>query len=106
LGSEKKDRITPAVDLAGLARSAEREPLAPASDVRPVVSSSMVPRVVVTLDELRDLPIDARAAFLVSLADGHCSVETIADVAGMPKDEVAAIFATLVQLGAVELASG
>ncbi len=63
----------------------------------------MVPWLVVTPDRLRDLPIDPRAAYLVSLADGQCSVETIADVAGIPREDVVEIFATLVQLGAVEL---
>jgi hypothetical protein len=92
------------VDLAKLARSSEQEiEAAPTSQVRSLVSLSMVPWLMITLDRLRELPIDPRAAFLVSLADGQCSVETIADIAGVPKEEAVGIFATLVQLGAVEL---
>jgi len=96
--------VTPAVDLGSFARASEREiEKAPTSTVRALASPSMVPWLVVTLDQLRDLPIDPRAAYLVSLADGQCSVETIADVAGIPREDVVEIFATLVQLGAVEL---
>jgi hypothetical protein len=40
---------------------------------------------------------------LVSLVDGQCSVETIADVAGIPREDAVEIFATLAMLGAVEL---
>jgi hypothetical protein len=92
------------VDLAKLARSSEQEiEAAPASEVRPLVSLSMVPWLMVTLDQLRELPIDPRAAFLVTLVDGQCSVEMIADIACVPKDEAIGIFATLLQLGAVQL---
>jgi len=104
LGNGKHDRLTPTVDLGRFARDSEREiEEAPTSNVRALVSPSMVPWLVVTLDELRELPIDPRAAYLVSLVDGQCSVEMIADVAGIPGDDVIEIFATLVQLGAVEL---
>jgi hypothetical protein len=106
VGSRKKERITRKVDLASLARDSERKldaVLPPRSDVRPLTSLKLVPWLKVSLDQLRELPIDPRAAFLVSLVDGQCSVETIADVAGMPALEVAEIFSTLTQLGAIEL---
>ncbi len=104
MAGAKDDRITPAVDLASLARSSERElEVAPTSEVRELAPMTVVPWLMVTLDQLRELPIDPRAAFLVSLADGQCTIETIAEVAAMPREEVAQIFATLAELGAVEL---
>jgi CheY-like chemotaxis protein len=75
----------------------------PTREMRAVVSPSMVPALTVTVDQLRELPIGPRAAFLVSLVDGRCSLGTIADVAGIPADEAIGIFAMLVQLRVVEL---
>jgi hypothetical protein len=75
----------------------------PTREMRAVVSPSMVPALTVTVDQLRELPIDPRAAFLVSLVDGRCSLGMIADVAGVPTDEAIGIFAMLVQLRIVEL---
>lgn len=104
MGSHQQDRITPTVDLAPLARTSEDEGEgSPPSQVRLVALGAAVPWLMVTLDELRELPIDPRAAYLVSLVDGHCSIEMIADVAGMPRVEVAGVFAMLARLGAVEL---
>jgi hypothetical protein len=104
LGNPKEDRVTPTVDLGRFARASEGEiEKAPTSNVRAPVSRSMVPQLVMSLDELRELPIDPRAAYLVSLVDGQCSLEMIADVAGTPADDVIEVFAMLVQLGAVEL---
>ena len=104
MGSSQHDRITPTIDLATLARASEDEiEAAPPSQVRLVALGSTVPWLMVTLDELRELPIDPRAAYLVSLVDGQCSIEMISDVAGMARDEVAGIFAMLARLGAIEL---
>jgi hypothetical protein len=104
LGSGNHDRVTPTVDLGSFARDSDRQiEEAPTSEVRALVAPSMVPWLLVTPEKLRELPIDPRAAFLVSLVDGQCSVETIADVAGIPFDDVMEIFGTLVMLGAVEL---
>lgn len=104
MGNGRHDRITPTVDLTTLAHASENDiEAAPPSQVRLVALGWTVPWLMVTLDELRELPIDPRAAYLVSLVDGHCSVEMIADVAGMPRDEVAGVFATLARLGAIEL---
>jgi hypothetical protein len=106
LGNGENDRVTPTVDLAQFARGTEQEvDPAPTSNPRRrrVLSPAMVPRLVVTLEQLRELPIDPRAAYLVSLVDGQCSVLTIADVAGVPEDEVLEMFGTLLQLGAVDL---
>jgi hypothetical protein len=104
MGSHLHDRITPAFDLAPLARTSQDESDAsPPSQVRLVALGSTVPWLMVTLDELRELPIDPRAAYLVSLVDGQCSIEMIADVAGIPSADVAGVFAMLARLGAIEL---
>ncbi|HEX8789598.1 MAG TPA: hypothetical protein VF765_01505 [Polyangiaceae bacterium] len=104
MSSRQLDRITPTVDLAPLARTAEDESEAsPPSQVRLIALGSTVPWLMVTLDELRGLPIDPRAAYLVSLVDGQCSLEMIADIAGMERSVVAGVFAMLARLGAIEL---
>ncbi len=104
MGSDEHDRITPIVDLSNLAFDWEHEvEEAPTDEVRAVVSPSMLPRLAVTVDQLRDLPIDPRTAFVVSLVDGRCSVGLIAHIAGIPGDDAIAMFAMLLQLGAVEL---
>jgi hypothetical protein len=73
------------------------------SDIRPIVSMHAVPWLVVTHEELRRLPLDSRAGFIVSLIDGRCTVEMLLDVAGLPEDEVIALLAQLARLGAIEL---
>lgn len=73
------------------------------SDVRPIVPFRAVPWLVVTHDELRRMPLDSRSGFLVSLIDGRCTVEMLLDVAGLPEDDVIAMLAQLVRLGAIEL---
>ena len=104
MGSDEHDRLTPTVDLANFAIALEQETEeAPTGEVCALVSPSMLPRLVVSVDQLRDMPIDPRTAFLVSLVDGQCSVGMIAHIAGMPGDEAIGIFAMLLQLGAVEL---
>ena len=104
MGSDEHDRITPTVDLSNLAFDFEQETEeAPTGEVRAVVSPSMLPRLAVTVDQLRELPIDPRTAFLVSLVDGQCSVGMIAHIAGMSVDDAIAVFAMLIQLDAVEL---
>jgi hypothetical protein len=99
----RRDRITVPVDLRRAALDSARE-LAPThSEVRPRVPSSAVPWLLVTYDRLQDLPLDARAGFLVSLIDGKCTVEMLLDISGMGRDETLGILGRLVTLGAVEL---
>jgi hypothetical protein len=58
-----------------------------------------------TVEELRSLPLDARAAYLLSLIDGHATVEMILDICApeLARDDGLRILAHLLQLGAVEL---
>jgi hypothetical protein len=99
VGSVEDERVTPTLDLTTVARELD----AARSDVRPLIAPSMVPWLMVTLEERRLLPLDPHATFLVSLVDGQSSVEMIANIAGVPRDETARTFAALARLGAVEL---
>jgi hypothetical protein len=104
MGSDEHDRVTPTVDLANPTFDLENElEEAPTGEVRAAVSPSMVPKLMVSVDQLLELPLDPRAAFLVSLVDGQCSLGMIAEIAGMPHDDAIGIFAMLIQLRAVEL---
>ena len=67
------------------------------------ISLSKVPRLRVGLAELRTLSLDHRAGFLLSLADGGSSVETILDMCAMPRDEALAILMDLVGRGILSL---
>jgi hypothetical protein len=71
--------------------------------VRPVVPTYAIPWLVVTLDDLRRMPLDPRAGFVISLIDGRSSVEAIADMSGMELGALMAILAKLFELGAIEL---
>jgi hypothetical protein len=77
----------------------------PASAVRPHLPLFAVPWLAVTVEELRSLPLDAKAAYLLSIVDGRSTVETILDIceSELPRDDVLAILARLLQLGAIEL---
>jgi hypothetical protein len=73
------------------------------SDIRPIISMHSVPWLVVTHEELRRLPLDSRAGFVVSLIDGRCTVEMLLDIASLPEDEVISLLGQLSRLGAIEL---
>ena len=77
----------------------------PTSEVRPHIPLFAVPWLAITVEGLRSLPLDARAAYLLSLVDGTCTVETILDICvpELERDEALGILARLVQLGAIEL---
>ncbi len=75
----------------------------PASEVRSVVPLGAIPCLAISVDGLRFLPLDARSAYLLSLMDGHCTVDLILDVCDMDRDEVLAILSQLLKLGAIKL---
>ncbi|MCH2110891.1 MAG: hypothetical protein MK135_16355 [Polyangiaceae bacterium] len=60
-------------------------------------SLSLVPRVVMTPDQIRWLSLDHRAGFLLSLIDGFSSVEEVLDVCGMSQTEALKIFCQLLE---------
>jgi hypothetical protein len=77
----------------------------PTSEVRRHLPLCAVPWLAIALEGLRLLPLDARAAYLLSLVDGHRTVETILDICGpeLERDEALGILAHLLQLDAIEL---
>jgi hypothetical protein len=76
---------------------------APPSAVRPLMPGYAVVSLAVTVQRLRMMPLDSRLAYLLSLVDGQCTVETIVDASGMDRDEALGLLADLLQLGAIEL---
>jgi hypothetical protein len=77
----------------------------PTSEVRPLVPLFAIPWLAVTVEGLHVLPLDARSAYLLSLTDGECSVEMILDICAheLERESALAVFARLLQLGAIEL---
>jgi hypothetical protein len=75
----------------------------PIGEVHTQVPLDAIPRLAVTAEGLRRLTLDARAAYLLSLVDGRCSVETVLDVCDMAREEAMGILASLLQLGAITL---
>jgi hypothetical protein len=77
----------------------------PTSEVRPYLPLFAVPWLAITPEGLLCLPLDARAAYLLSLIDGHATVEMILDICApeQARDDALGILAHLLQLAAVEL---
>ena len=95
-----RQRITVPDALYRVARRAERD-LDVGGAVRGGLLAGAVPRVLVSTDRIRELPISCREAFVLSLVDGASSVETLFDISGLSEEETAAILDKLVALGAV-----
>jgi len=68
-------------------------------DVRP----DAIPRPARPARDLLRLRLDARAGFVLSMVDGHTTVQTIIDVCGLPDAEVVALLRTLRDAGAITL---
>jgi len=77
--------------------------IAPIAEVRPRMPLGAVPRLAVTAEGLHILPLDSRAAYLLSLLDGRCNLDTVLDLCDMARDEAVSILTHLIQLGAIEL---
>jgi hypothetical protein len=63
---------------------------------------SGVPVVVMTLELLKRLPLDHRAGFLLSLMDGAMDLETMVEIAGMPREDVLRVVRDLFESGVVD----
>lgn len=61
----------------------------------------MVPRVILSREELNAADLDHRDYFLVSLMDGGTTVEDLLDICGMPAEEALALVEGLVRRGIV-----
>lgn len=77
----------------------------PRSETRPLLPLYAIPSLAIGLEGLRFLPLDARMAYVLSLVDGQYNVEMLLDISSreLPRDEMLAILARLLQLGAIEL---
>jgi hypothetical protein len=62
-----------------------------------------VPVVALELEEMKNVPLDSRSAFLVSRIDGVSTVGTLFDVCGMSEEESLNILNDLLELGIVVL---
>lgn len=60
-----------------------------------------VPRLVLSAAEVRALPLDHRAGFIMWLIDGRSSVEDVLDGCAMPMDEAIAILRALAAMGVI-----
>jgi hypothetical protein len=97
----RSNRRTP----SGQQAAGDDDPAGPTSEVRPHLPLGAVPRLAITLEGLRLLPLDARAAYLLSIVDGHCTVEMLLDICetALERDEALDTLACLLQLKAIEL---
>jgi hypothetical protein len=74
-----------------------------ASYIAQIGSLERVPFLNVSLNDLRTLPLDNRAGFLLSRVDGVSSIDMIVDVSGMPEIEVLEIICELLRQGVVDM---
>jgi hypothetical protein len=58
--------------------------------------------VIAPIEVLKQMPLDHRAGFLLSLMDGTVDLETLIDVSGMARDDVLSIVQELHEVGAVD----
>jgi hypothetical protein len=65
--------------------------------------ASIVPRVLLPASEISRLPIDPRAAFLLSIVDGVHSMEEILDICAMPEREAIDLLEELRVMGVISL---
>gem|GEM_PF-1822008 len=63
---------------------------------------SGAPTVVMAPAALKRLPLDHRAGFVLSLMDGVLDLATLADVSGMPREEVLRVVRDLYESGVVD----
>jgi len=62
-----------------------------------------VPVLRLALQDLAALPLEPRAAFILSNIDGRMTIENILDVCAMPSQEAAEIIDELIDLGVIRL---
>jgi len=65
-------------------------------------SMSGVPVVVMSVADLKRLPLDHRAGFLLSLMDGAIDLDTMVEIAGMSREEVLRLVRDLFESGVVD----
>ncbi|MDP9152512.1 MAG: hypothetical protein M3O36_21510 [Myxococcota bacterium] len=63
------------------------------------------PTVTMVADQLKRLPLDNRAGFLLSLMDGAIDLDTVVELSAMPRAEALRVVRGLVDAGVVEFRS-
>ena len=66
-------------------------------------SLASVPRLVLAQDDVMRLALDHREGFLLSLIDGRTTVETLLELAAMPRKEVLRLLARWLAMGVIKL---
>jgi hypothetical protein len=61
------------------------------------------PRLAVSTTELKDMPLDHRAGFIVSFVDGTYTVEMILDACAMKREDAMAILSALAARGIISM---
>jgi hypothetical protein len=79
------------------------EPVDGVRTPRPKMPMSCIPRRTMNETQIRSLPLDHRAGFLLAHIDGKTNVRTILDVCGMSQDEVVQLIERLLALRAIML---
>jgi hypothetical protein len=65
--------------------------------------AAATPRLAVTPDKLKALPLGPEAAFVLSQIDGMCSVDDIIDISGFPRGDTLHILYDLLQKGVIKV---
>ncbi|MGD0676975.1 MAG: hypothetical protein ABSC94_16290 [Polyangiaceae bacterium] len=63
------------------------------------------PRVTMSSEALKRLPLDHRAGFVISLMDGSIDLEMIVDLCGMERDDALGLVRDLYESGVVEFST-
>jgi hypothetical protein len=92
-------RDTPTSEIRLLTRPEMR---AAVTDEAWARAMSGVPVVVMPVDLLKRLPLDHRAGFLLSLMDGAIDLDTMVEIAGIPRGEVLRQVRDLFESGVVD----
>jgi hypothetical protein len=101
-----------AIDLGALARDSEWRMRSGSATYRKSTmaqvfarfgSPASVPRPVLSIEEVKELPLEPRSAFVLSHVDGQSDVETILDLCGMAPDEVLEALVDLLSYGAIAI---
>ncbi len=85
------------------AGDSERQFEATSSDVRPLMPLHAVPWLIMTLDQVKRMPLDSRAGRVLSLIDGRSTTEMILDMSGIQEDEAITILSRMLELGVIEI---
>jgi hypothetical protein len=78
---------------------------APTARKLPVTDAYLarVPRVALAPSELHASDLDHREYFLISMFDGHTTVDMLLDLAGIPGEETLALLDSLIRRGIIRL---